>query len=363
MQRTTAPNNVASKPAYVSGGESPGWHTDEVTGGSGTPGTLVSAAQMNLIQDEICNAIEDVGLLSLSSADDTQLAQTLAQFQGTFAKTSGITAVKSTAKHNAAVASDEVLVADSFAATVASHNSSAAGTKSAVIACTTMKTSAAQTAAIASEGTGSASGTLDHEVGTPHSAVIASGFSETTDTATAGVEYCAVIACHKCDTDGFQTAVIASSDAGGSRCVARGESSAVIASIDGCGTSDIKEAQAVIASSGSSTAEDRAAVVSGSGSYASGAGSICLGGLNVEVGTAGMIGGGDNSGSGAITPSGSNQGLTWTISKSGVGTFLTLALTAVPAGATQGGVGVGAGQLWRTASHATLPDNVLMVGV
>ena len=73
MQRTTAPNNVASKPAYASGGESPGYYTDETTGGSGTPGTLVSAADMNLMQEEIANAIEDIGGLTLDSADDAHL--------------------------------------------------------------------------------------------------------------------------------------------------------------------------------------------------------------------------------------------------------------------------------------------------
>lgn len=37
--------------------------------------------------------------------------------------------------------------------------------------------------------------------------------------------------------------------------------------------------------------------------------------------------------------------------------------TLLPSGATQVAAGVSAGQFWRTASHATLPDNVVMMGV
>lgn len=36
---------------------------------------------------------------------------------------------------------------------------------------------------------------------------------------------------------------------------------------------------------------------------------------------------------------------------------------AIKSGATQGGAGAAAGELWKTASHATLPDNVVMIGV
>jgi hypothetical protein len=35
----------------------------------------------------------------------------------------------------------------------------------------------------------------------------------------------------------------------------------------------------------------------------------------------------------------------------------------VKAGATQIASGAVAGEIWKTASHATLPDNVLMIGV
>ena len=35
----------------------------------------------------------------------------------------------------------------------------------------------------------------------------------------------------------------------------------------------------------------------------------------------------------------------------------------IKSGATQGGASAAAGELWKTASHATLPDNVVMIGV
>ena len=38
-------------------------------------------------------------------------------------------------------------------------------------------------------------------------------------------------------------------------------------------------------------------------------------------------------------------------------------MTTMQSGATQAGAGAAAGELWKTASHATLPDNVIMIGV
>ena len=38
-------------------------------------------------------------------------------------------------------------------------------------------------------------------------------------------------------------------------------------------------------------------------------------------------------------------------------------ITAIPSGATQGGAGAAANELWKTASHASLPDNVVLIGV
>ena len=41
----------------------------------------------------------------------------------------------------------------------------------------------------------------------------------------------------------------------------------------------------------------------------------------------------------------------------------TLVVPIAGSGATQVAAGVSAGELWSTSSHATLPDNVVLVGV
>jgi hypothetical protein len=40
-----------------------------------------------------------------------------------------------------------------------------------------------------------------------------------------------------------------------------------------------------------------------------------------------------------------------------------LILSNVKSGATQAGASAVAGEVWKTSGHATLPDNVLMIGV
>lgn len=42
---------------------------------------------------------------------------------------------------------------------------------------------------------------------------------------------------------------------------------------------------------------------------------------------------------------------------------INLYLKTIKSGATQVGAGASAGEIWKTSSHATLPDNVLMIGV
>jgi hypothetical protein len=54
-----------------------------------------------------------------------------------------------------------------------------------------------------------------------------------------------------------------------------------------------------------------------------------------------------------------NQDLTSDTSPS----FLSLFLTGIKSGATQVAAGAVANELWKTSGHATLPDNVVMIGV
>lgn len=45
------------------------------------------------------------------------------------------------------------------------------------------------------------------------------------------------------------------------------------------------------------------------------------------------------------------------------GAFATVTVSSIKSGATQVAAGAAAGELWKTASHATLPDNVILIGV
>jgi len=51
------------------------------------------------------------------------------------------------------------------------------------------------------------------------------------------------------------------------------------------------------------------------------------------------------------------------VDASGGALFDTLKITNIKSGATQGAAGAAADEVWKTASHATLPDNVLLIGV
>ena len=44
-------------------------------------------------------------------------------------------------------------------------------------------------------------------------------------------------------------------------------------------------------------------------------------------------------------------------------TSLAGLFTTMPSGATQVAAGAVEGELWKTASHATLPDNVVLIGI
>ena len=155
MQRTTAPNNVASKPAYASGGESPGYYTDETTGGSGTPGTLVSAADMNLMQEEIANAIEDIGGLTLDSADDAQLAKALGAMKTGATTTGTDTCVRT----RVLLASAASVASGDGSAVIGSNTGTASADLSAVIA-SLVGTASGGGAAVVACGGGKASGTF-----------------------------------------------------------------------------------------------------------------------------------------------------------------------------------------------------------
>lgn len=72
------------------------------------------------------------------------------------------------------------------------------------------------------------------------------------------------------------------------------------------------------------------------------------------------------SGSDAFTLGTTSHAYTYDFQSNSSGTFTVRGLpflNNLKSGATQGGAGAAANEVWKTASHATLPDNVLMIGV
>ncbi len=51
------------------------------------------------------------------------------------------------------------------------------------------------------------------------------------------------------------------------------------------------------------------------------------------------------------------------ISSASILATVPLLLNSIKSGATQGAAGAAVDEVWKTASHATLPDNVLLIGV
>ena len=63
-----------------------------------------------------------------------------------------------------------------------------------------------------------------------------------------------------------------------------------------------------------------------------------------------------------------NEHIDWTSTASNIVTTGsisggTISITNIKSGATQAGAGAAANEIWKTSSHATLPDNVLLIGV
>ena len=193
MQRTTSTNNVGSLPTYASGGETPGYYTDLVSGGPGTSATLVGASDLNLLQEELVSVILAAGL-TLDGADATQLLQAVG----------GALAVKSHATTTGSATTTHLR------ALIASYTSTASGDDSAVLASINGIASGDVAAVVASSGS-TASGT--------GAAVVASGVS------TASGDAAAVVASTGSTASGDKSAVLAATTS-----TASGDKSAVIAS-------------------------------------------------------------------------------------------------------------------------------------
>ena len=90
-----------------------------------------------------------------------------------------------------------------------------------------------------------------------------------------------------------------------------------------------------------------------------GVGGITLDSAKKSGTTKGSWGAGDN----AVTFRNNNTIIVVIKGNGDLVTQASIKISGIASGATQGASGVGAGFLWKTASHATLPDNVVMIGV
>ena len=60
---------------------------------------------------------------------------------------------------------------------------------------------------------------------------------------------------------------------------------------------------------------------------------------------------------------GSGNALVFTADVNGITALKKMFINEIKSGATQGAAGASANEVWKTSGHATLPDNVLMIGV
>lgn len=267
MRRNKAADNTASLPAMTNA-ETPGYYTDA------TPGTLITADEMNIIQEELV-AIATMKGASLDNAgtnldqcaealdavlaietDVASVSNTTCVNKRMIAVSSGATATgnhsaviasKKTTTNNAAsgaqsavIACDESVASGDESATLASTSGTASGTSSAVIASKATTVSGGWSAAIASSGvtgtsvTGDACASVsadDNSVAGTYNASVASvggtvgGATTanmnveiasngcTTGAAGGGVYRAATIASDGCDNNGVNNcAIIGSKD-------------------------------------------------------------------------------------------------------------------------------------------------------
>lgn len=404
MHRPDSENVAASKPAPVTAASSPGYYQDP----AGGPGTTVGATHLNAITDELAALVEDVGGLALDRTDDGQIADVL----GALRSHATDTGTDGTYRVRAALACSETsggagkATGDGSAA-IASHSSGATGHQSVVAASAGAEAAGQESAAIACGGGGTAA-----TVSAPQSAAIACRGSSTL-TGGAGRAGLGAFACQDvdvgaggssgnaggawssgCDVDGFQAAAIASTT---TTIGANATEAAAVAcedvSIAATGTGDRHAAVAckdtVVAADGHNVA----AVACKGGELASAGGQAALvactdgaggpvrleGHESAALGVLGQVTGTGNRlvlvaseldatgvtiGDSNTLAGGHGASVTWKInSETGRATLALLSLTGVPSGATQGAAGASAGEVWRTASHASLPDGVLMLGL
>lgn len=292
MQRVDFGDQAASPPAIPAASGTPGYFTD----GSPptTAPTMVRAASLNALQEELCGAITEFGY-ALDRTDNGQLAVILAErIKGIFcgdgseaaSDTAGVSVI---ATYRSKADGTRCVVIASAGATVGGGDVIATGTNSAVIACggsgaASIEAAGGRSVIIASDGTNADPVTVD---GTSSAAIaVSEGVIDSNSSGSA------LLAVGNCTVEsGINCAGVAS---GGSQ--VRGSQSAILAST-ASETDDSGETSAIIAANGCITAANSQSAIVAS--------------ENTELAEDNTIAGGYHAS--GITPSGANQNLTWKI--------------------------------------------------
>ena len=321
MDLNAGANTVPTVPTPDAGG-TPGYFKNQ---GSGPPWTTISGDWLNGVSVELQTVIEAAGL-TLSPSD---LGQLLKAIGGAIAAKASATDTTQTSTHYTR-------------ALLAAENSQASGADSAAIASIACLVTGDQAASLASES-GSATGDQSAIVGT--------------DNCDATGPKAVAIGSDNSNATGEDAAVLAARFS-----LASGDN-ALVAASDNCDVSG--DTAAAVASEDTNVTANGGHALSCNGSTVSGVRAVLIGAANCELNTPGMVGGGDNSGSGAITPSGLDQGLKWSVSKEGyiVGVRLDISSTATLGGevilsglpeyandAAAGSGGLTSGDVYRTST-------------
>ena len=296
MRRTRSPNNSGSLPA-ITGTETPGYYTE------GPPATIVSAADLNILQEELVAVATMKGAaLDATGADRAQCKTAVDAVLGVEALSDEATGVD-TVRKLVVLASDDATVGETdggvvHALVAASNSCSAKGFETAVIASKDSRAGATDGSTIVAAVIASTAALAEGA----NSAVLASDLTTNGPVGGAAGSCCAVIAAHASSGDGV--------DVNGTYSAAIAVDDATVAGV----------ASAVIGGTGNSVTHDSAVIVGGDGNAITAASSGIVGGVGNEVagGGSGVIASSSikvtsaNAGAIAATGSGTSSEVTGT---------------------------------------------------
>tara|TARA_R100001086_G_scaffold133667_3_gene69462 strand:- start:3668 stop:5065 length:1398 start_codon:yes stop_codon:yes gene_type:complete len=234
MKRIDNATAVASKPAYVAG-PNPNRYFSEGTPGV-DDGTVPGQDFFNMLQEELCTAIEDDGYgTTLDGADDGQLAARLEPTKGIKTHATSLTTT-STAHKRAIVATTDGAVSGNNSAAVACDGTNITGAQAGAMASTSPIVSGDNAGAVGTLGTsvtGDHAGALGERGSTVSGDVAASVASR--DGTVSGTQS-ASVASYESDVSGDQAATLACGASGEPTVVEKKKSAAI-----GCSDSWVSE--------------------------------------------------------------------------------------------------------------------------